>query len=228
MKKMGFIPRGADDRVFDRVIDHFHQRFQDEIQLESFSLREVKFDPEKMFQNLADLRRMDISLRELSSSFFIPKEWFLLERTVLLLLGLCTSLDPDLNPMSVIRPYLERFVLGPDQDWSRFVVTTTKELALSAVALPGEMRRFLVSAQRGQIEVSFRDVDEAAHLIYRLGHQVIVASLGVAAVVLAVIFEGRGQLARAEWCWYGGGVAAAWLALSWWSARGWLKKRRRR
>jgi ubiquinone biosynthesis protein len=228
MKKMGFIPRGANDRVFDRVIDHFHQRFQDEIQLESFSLREVKFDPDKMFQNLADLRRMDVSLRELSSSFFIPKEWFLLERTVLLLLGLCTALDPDLNPMSVIRPYLERFVLGPNQDWSSFVVTTTKELALSAVALPGEMRRFLVNAQRGQIEVSFRDVDEAAHLIYRLGHQLIVASLGVAAVVLAVIFEGRGQLARAEYCWYAGGAAAAWLAFSWWSARGWLKRRRRR
>jgi predicted unusual protein kinase regulating ubiquinone biosynthesis (AarF/ABC1/UbiB family) len=228
MKKMGFIPRGSDDRVFDRVIDHFHQRFQDEIQLESFSLREVKFDPDKLFQNLADLRRMDISFRELSSSFFIPKEWFLLERTVLLLLGLCTALDPDLNPMSVIRPYLERFVLGPDQDWSRFVLTTTKELALSAVALPGEMRRFLVNAQRGQIEVSFRDVDEAAHLIYRLGHQIIVASLGVAAVVLAVIFEGRGQTARAEWSWYAGGAAAAWLAFSWWTARGWLKKRRRR
>ena len=228
MKKMGFIPRGADDKVFDRVIDHFHQRFQDEIQLESFSLREVKFDPDKLFQNLADLRRMDISLRDLSSSFFIPKEWFLLERTVLLLLGLCTALDPDLNPMSVIRPYLERFVLGPDQDWSRFVLTTTKELALSAVALPGEMRRFLVNAQRGQIEVSFRDVDEAAHLIYRLGHQIILASLGVAAVVLAVIFEGREQLERAKWCWWAGGAAALWLAFSWWSARGWLKKRRRR
>ncbi len=56
MRKMGFIPRGADDRVFDRVIEHFHQRFQDEIQLESFSLKDVKFDPEKMFENLADLK----------------------------------------------------------------------------------------------------------------------------------------------------------------------------
>src|SRR5688500_16476419 len=98
---------------------------------------------------------MNISIRELSSSFHVPKEWILLERTVLLLMGLCTQLDPEMNPASVIRPYLERFVLGEDQDWSKFVVDTTKDLALSAAALPGEMRRFMGRAGRGELEVTF-------------------------------------------------------------------------
>ena len=35
----------------------------------------------------------------------------------LLLLGLCTELDPSWNPMTVIRPYLEDVVLGQDRDW---------------------------------------------------------------------------------------------------------------
>src|SRR5262249_52081585 len=155
MRKMGFIPRGADERVYDRVVEYFHQRFQEEIQLDSFSLRDVKLDPDKIFENLADFRRMDISMRELTSSFFVPKEWFLLERTLLLLMGLCTALAPELNPMQVIRPYVERFVLGEEQDWAAFAMATTKELALSAVALPGEMRRFLGAAERGALEVSF-------------------------------------------------------------------------
>ena len=34
-------------------------------------------------------------------------------------MGLCTELDPTLNPMTVIRPYLERFVLGDEGDWSQ-------------------------------------------------------------------------------------------------------------
>ena len=42
---------------------------------------------------------MDISLRELAEHFHVPKEWILLERTLLLLMGLCTELDPTLNPM---------------------------------------------------------------------------------------------------------------------------------
>jgi len=123
----------------------------------------------------------------------VPKEWILLERTILLLMGLCTALDPDMNPMSVIRPYLERFVLGPDQDWSKFVVDTSKEVVMAAVAVPGEMRRFMSRAQRGELEVRFGNIDDAAHQIVSLGHQIIYTAVGIAAASLGVVFEGRGQ-----------------------------------
>ena len=228
MRQMGFIARGADPRVFDGVIDFFHQRFQEEIHLESFSLREIKFDPDRMLENLADLRKMNISLRELSSSFFVPKEWILLERTVLLLMGLCTALDPELSPMSVIRPYLERFVLGPDHDWSNLVVSTTKDLAVSAIALPGEIRKFMGAVQRGALEVSSPNVDQAAHLIYRLGHQIIYTALGIAATVVAENLRDRGDLGHARWAWYVAGGAGVLLLGSFWSTRSWLRRKRRR
>ncbi len=228
MKEMGFIARGADDQVFDRVIEYFHQRFQEELQLDSFNLRDIKFDPQKGLENLADLRRMNISLRELSSSFHVPKEWILLERTVLLLMGLCTALDPEMNPASVIRPYLERFVLGPDADWTKFAVDTTKDLALSAAALPGEMRRFMTRAQRGELEVTFGNVDEAVQTIYTLGHQIIYALTGIAAAALAVVFDGRGQLEHERIAWWVAGGAALFLAGSMWNAANRRKRRRRR
>jgi predicted unusual protein kinase regulating ubiquinone biosynthesis (AarF/ABC1/UbiB family) len=219
MKDMGFVARGADERTFDRVIEYFHQRFQEEIQLDSFNLKELKFDPQKGLENLADLRRMNISLRELSASFHVPKEWILLERTIILLLGLCTELDPDLNPMGVIRPYLERFVLGPDQDWSKFVVDTTKDVAMAALALPGEMRRFITRAQRGELEVRFGNVDEAAQRVVAVGHQLIYTAVGIAACALAVTFEGRGQAEPAETAWTVATVAGVLLVLSMWSGR---------
>ncbi len=228
MRKMGFIPRTADPAVFDRVVEYFHQRFQEEIHLDSFSLRDVKLDPDKLFENLADLRRMDISLRELSSSFFVPKEWIILERTLLLLMGLCTALAPQMNPMHVIRPYLERFVLGPDQDWTAFVVATTKELALSAVALPGEMRRFLASAGRGQLEVSFRNVDDAARLIYMVGRQVIYVVIAIAAAAFAMTFAGRGEAQAARICWWISGAAGLFFVGSSLMARAWSRRRKRR
>src|SRR2546430_13674904 len=43
--------------------------------------RSVKIDPQKGFENLLDLRKMNIGLKELSSAFHIPKDWVLLERT---------------------------------------------------------------------------------------------------------------------------------------------------
>ena len=226
MKQMGFIARGADDRVFDRVVEYFHARFQEEISLESFNLKDIRFDPQKSLDNLADLRRMDISLRELTANFHVPKEWILLERTLLLLVGLCTMLDPAMNPMTVIRPYLERFVLGDEGDWQALVVDTTKDLALSVAALPGDMRRFMRAAQGGDVAVRVRNLDASTRVLYRLGHQAIIAAIGIAGAFMAVLLEGRGELARAEWAWWTARAAGGLLVWSWWATRGLLRRDR--
>lgn len=227
MKQMGFIARGADDRVFDRVVEYFHDRFQEEISLDSFNLKDIKFDPEKSLANLADLRRMDISLRELTANFHVPKEWILLERTLLLLVGLCTALAPKLNPMTVIRPYLERFVLGAEGDWSTLVVDTTKDLMLSVAALPGDMRKFMRVAQNGELSVRFRNLERSSQLIYRVGHQAICAAIGIAGAVIAIILEGRGDVERAEWGWWTARIAGAAALWSWWTSRNLVRTLRR-
>jgi predicted unusual protein kinase regulating ubiquinone biosynthesis (AarF/ABC1/UbiB family) len=227
MKDMGFIARGADAAIFDKVIDFLHQKFQEEIQLESFSLKDVKFDPEKSLENLADLRRMDVSLKDLAEHFHVPKEWILLERTVLLLMGLCTELDPTLNPMEVIRPYLEEFVLGKDRDWSSLLVNTTKDVAASVLALPAEVKKFLGRAQRGELELKWRGIDEHARLLYSLGHQIIYAALGITSGAFGVVFDGRGEVRASRWAWYAAAAFAAFLAFSIIGTRSRLKRKRR-
>ena len=227
MKEMGFIARGADAAIFDKVIDFMHQKFQEEVQLESFSLKDVKFDPQRSLENLADLRRMDVSIRDLADHFHVPKEWILLERTVLLLMGLCTELDASLNPVQVIRPYLEEFVLGKDRDWSAFVIDSTKDVAATVFALPAEVRKFVQKAQRGELEVRFRGIDEHARLIYSLGHQIIYAALGITSGAFGVAFDGRHEPHAAKLAFYGAGVFAALLGLSIVTTRARLKKRRK-
>ncbi|MEM9491096.1 MAG: AarF/UbiB family protein, partial [Myxococcota bacterium] len=226
MRQMGFVARGADDRIFERVVEYFHDRFQEEISLESLNLRDIKFDPEKGLENLADLRRMDITMRELSANFHVPKEWILFERTLLLLVGLCTALDPSMNPMTVIKPYIERFVLGDEGDWSTLVVDTTKDLALSVASLPGELRKFLRTAQSGELSLRFRNLERSSQAVYRLGHQGIVAAIGIAGAAIAVVLEGRGELDRAEWAWWTARLAGAALVWSWWTSRRLFKPRR--
>ena len=226
MRTMGFVARGADERVFEQVIEYFHEKFQENISLDSFNLKDIKFDPQKSLESLADLRKMDISLRELSASFHVPKELIVLERTLLLLMGLCTELDPTLNPMTVIRPYLERFVLGEEGDWSALLVETSKDLVMTVTALPAEMRKFMRAAHAGELQLRFRNLEASSQLMYRLGHQVIYAGIGIAGAALAVILEGRGDYDRAAWGWWTARVAGVLLVWSWWSSRALLRRKR--
>ena len=225
MKTMGFVARGANEAMFEQVVEYFHEKFQENISLESLNLKDIKFDPQKGLESVADLRRMDISLRELSENFHIPKEIIVLERTLLLLMGLCTELDPTLNPMTVIRPYLERFVLGEDGDISQLLVETSKDLVMSVTALPAEIRKFLRSAHSGELQLKFKNLEAPAQLMYRLGHQVIFAFVGIASVSFALVLEGRGDDARANWAWWTARACGVLLCWSWWSSRNLLRKR---
>ncbi len=226
MKQMGFVARGADERVFEQVVEYFHEKFQESISLESFNLKDVKFDPDKGLESIADLRKMDLSIRELSANFHVPKEFIVLERTLLLLMGLCTELDPALNPMTVIRPYVERFVLGDDGDWSSLLVETSKDLMISVTALPAEFRKFLRSAQSGDLQLKIRNLEPASHLMYRLGHQIIYVAVGISAVAAALVLEGRDELERAEWAWWTARIAGVCAVWSWWTTRALLRRKR--
>ena len=213
MKEMGFIARGADPAIFDRVVDYLHERFQEEVKLESFSLKDIKFDPQAGLERLADLRRMDVSLRDLTEHFHVPKEWIMLERTVLLLTGLCTDLDRELNPMEVIRPYVEEFVAGKDRDFSGLVVETTRDLALSAIALPGDLKKFLTRTMRGELEVRFKGIEEHARLVYTLGHQIIYAAFAITGGIFWLVLDERGKVMEAAWA--GRGAVFFVVVLGW-------------
>ena len=224
--KRGVTAHRRHKRVFEQVVEYFHDRFQESISLDSFNLKDIKFDPEKGLESIADLRKMDVSIRELSANFHVPKEFIVLERTLLLLMGLCTELDPQLNPLTVIRPYVERFVLGEEGDWSELLVETSKDVVMSVAALPAEIRKFLRAAQSGDLQLKVRNLEPSARLMYRLGHQAILAAVGIAAAAFALVLEGRGELDRAEWAWWtarGAGALALWSV---WSSRRVLSRRR--
>jgi ubiquinone biosynthesis protein len=205
LRKMGFISRTSDDAVSQKIIEYFHRRFQEEVRLDSFNLKDIKIDPQRGFENLLDLRRMNIGLRELSGAFHIPKDWVLLERTLLLLYGSCSLLDPELNPVAIIQPYLRDFVLG-NRDFAQIAMEAIRDMAMSAMTLPEDMRRYLVKANRGELEVHVRGVQEGARTIYVAGRQLIYTAIGIFAAIEALECWRRHETEPAHWL---GGVAAA-------------------
>jgi predicted unusual protein kinase regulating ubiquinone biosynthesis (AarF/ABC1/UbiB family) len=219
MKEMGFISRRADPEVFDRVVQYFHDKLRGQMSIEGFSLKDLRFEADKSLASLLDLRELNVSLADLRDAFHIPKEWILLERTLLLLLGVCTTLDPEMNPTAVIEPYLERFLLGTKQQWSEMVVEASREMALAALSLPGELQRFMARALRGEIEIRVRDLDEHARIVYFGGQQLLWAFLGLGSLGLATLWSDRGLDLAA---WFGGiaaGVFGFFLMIAWFSGR---------
>ena len=194
VRTMGFIARDpASTDVAQRVIDYFQRTVFEQLTTESWGLGQLQLDMRAKLDTMADLRRLDVSFRKLAATFQVPKNWVLLERTLLLLIGLCIELAPSWNPMTVIRPYLEGVVAGPDRSWSDLIVTAIKEMAKSATVLPEDVRQTLGRANRGELEIRVPEINAAARLIYAGARQLIYAVIGTAAGVLAYQAYDRGQ-----------------------------------
>src|SRR5262249_47067296 len=124
-----------------------------------------------------------------------------------------TLLDPELNPMAIIQPYLQEFVLG-NRDWTQIAMETVKDMALKAVTLPDDMRKYLQRAVRGDLEVKVRGVHEGAHTIYAVGRQIIYTAIGITATVAGLQLHFRGEEHLAHVAYWVAGAAALLLVLS--------------
>ncbi len=168
MKQMGFIAKTGNEEAFDKVVDYFYGKIRG-VKIEDF--RDIKITN---FQNLGDLfelKRMDISLRELTTTFHVPKDWILLERTLILAMGLVTHLDPQLNPMDTVLPYVEEFVLGKDKKMTDVLMMATKELVTSYINLPTQIAKVLKKIEQGQITITDKSRVDQTRTLYRAFHQ---------------------------------------------------------
>jgi ubiquinone biosynthesis protein len=217
LRKMGFISRTSDEGLSERIIEYFHRRFQEEVRLDSFNLKDIRIDPQRGLENLLDhlldLRKMNIGLRELSGAFHVPKDLVLLERTILLLYGCCSLLDPDLNPVAIIQPYLQDFVLG-NRDFAQIAIETVRDMAMSAMTLPEDMRRYLTKANRGELEVRVRGLQEGGRAVYAVGRQIIYTSIGLFAGSEALESWRHHELEAARWLAIVAAIAVVLLLLS--------------
>jgi ubiquinone biosynthesis protein len=201
---MGMIPReeeGGEAEVAERAITYFQKRFLEQMTVESWSLKDIQVDMKTKLEAIADLKKLDVSFRQLTNVIQVPKEWVIFERASVLLLGLCTQIDPNMNPIRTVGPYLQQFVLGKDTDWKGQITTAIREMAMSAVAIPDRMNRFLERANRGDTQIQLQGLQDSALLLYSAAQQIIFVLLATAIGALGYVLDARGDtpLAVAAW-----------------------------
>lgn len=154
-----------------------------------------------------------MSIRELSKTVQVPKDWVLLDRTLILINGISLALAPKLDPITVIKPYLkEQFLKGGFKD---MLISAAKEQINALISLPTQLDFLLKKANNVELKIGLSNDFTEFHY---LGQQLVflIALFGV------IFFY---QMNPQEyWIWIGAAIGALLLRSVW---VGWRRKRRR-
>jgi predicted unusual protein kinase regulating ubiquinone biosynthesis (AarF/ABC1/UbiB family) len=183
---MGFIAEGREaDKTAEKMINALRRFLEKDIKLDGLNLREIQVDP---FNNsLLDLLG-DIGISGISGTVQVPKDWVLLNRMSTLLVGINSMLDPTLNPLNIIRPYVKQFVMGEKTNYFSMFTRMLRRTASTAVSLPDETHRVLQKIESGEFETRTPDIREGAKLLYQVGQQFVLTLMIIAAGTFGYLF----------------------------------------
>ncbi len=101
----------------------------------------------------AEMRRFGLQFRDLMQAmpFQLPQHMLMLGRSIGLLSGMCTGLDPDFNIWGTITPYAKELVSEEGGSTTDRIVAEAGKLALLALGLPGRADRVLTMAERSEL-----------------------------------------------------------------------------
>ena len=140
--------------------------------------------------NHGEMRQFAMQFRELmyEMPFQLPHNLLLLGRTMAILSGMCTGLDPNFNPWNQLAPYAQKLVteegISSWEVWLDEIGDLVKEL----IGLPAQTARVLSRVERGELNVNTPQVNrQIYHLesaVNRLTGSVVFAAFLFGGVLL--------------------------------------------
>lgn len=202
LSTMGFVPTtGAPSEAVTTLVERIHERVLQDI--DPMSLRMKDLGPsttmDAQMEALGDMRDLGVSLRDLAGAYQVPRDWILLERTALLLIGLLTALAPNLSPLRLLWPWVQPLVRESAPSVGEALTSQFRGAVQGWLGLPEAAVSTLQRIDRGEVEVSLRSSAAEAELAYAGRHQIVYAILGVGfgAIGFAARVHGEHGLATA-------------------------------
>lgn len=180
MEILNVILPGADMHLIERASTEVFARFG------GMSMDElVNVPPEEMIEFAGQFRELVFEL-----PFQVPDDMLMLGRSVGILSGVATGLEPSFNVWAVLTPYAATLVSGEGGLSVDRIVKEAADLGRALLALPGRVDRVLTSAERGELTVRTPRVAAQVERLNRTargtnGVLVFAALLLAGAVVLA-------------------------------------------
>ena len=143
MEILNVILPGADMHLIERASTEVFARFG------GMSMDElVNVPPEEMIEFAGQFRELVFEL-----PFQVPDDMLMLGRSVGILSGVATGLEPSFNVWAVLTPYAATLVSGEGGLSVDRIVKEAADLGRALLALPGRVDRVLTSAERGELTV---------------------------------------------------------------------------
>jgi len=146
----------------------------------------------------------------LSMPFQVPQNLLYLARTVAILSGMCTGLNPDFNLWLQLSPYARKLVEEETSSGIDYWLDELGEMLQTLLALPGQTSRVLSKAEGSGLLVQSPQVSGEVRSLTRSVDRL------TGGIVFAALLIGGVMLVNAGNATYGGGIlGASGLALLW-------------
>jgi predicted unusual protein kinase regulating ubiquinone biosynthesis (AarF/ABC1/UbiB family) len=144
--------------------------------------------------DVAEMRSVAYQLRDLllELPFQLPEALLLLGRTVAILSGMCTGLDPEFNLWTTVAPYAAKLVAAEGGSSLDILLAQATKLLQVLLDLPGRADRVLTMMERGELAVQTPVLNRR---VWRLEQSV---NRTAAAVVFAALLLAGAMLYQVE------------------------------
>ena len=147
----------------------------------------------------AEMMNFGLQFRELmlNMPFQLPENLLLLGRSVAILSGMSTGLDPEFNAWSSIAPYASKLISDEGgTTWDTVVAEGTK-IAQTLIALPGRVDRTLSQVERGELNVQTPLLELRVRRLERSVSRVAMALVFAALIIAgAILYTAEPTLAK--------------------------------
>lgn len=199
-QQLGMLLPGADLKLIEQAEAQVFDRFW------GMSMSELRRT------NPDEIRKFAHQYRDLifSMPFQAPNNLIMLGRTVAILSGMCTGLDPNFNVWNQLAPYARKLI---EQEAIKGIGEWLEELGnllQNLIALPSQTSRVLAQIERGDLIVQSPKVEREIRALIRSADRFTGGMIFVGLLLGGVLLYNAGNVLYGQWM-----IIAALLALLW-------------
>jgi predicted unusual protein kinase regulating ubiquinone biosynthesis (AarF/ABC1/UbiB family) len=200
---MGLLLPHADLELLEKAEAKAFERFWGKSMAE---LREI---------SLQEMHEFAHEFRELvyTMPFQLPQDMILLGRTIAILSGMCTGLNPQFNLWGSIAPYAQKLLSEEVSGGWRFWLDELGVIARALLALPRQAESVLGKMERGELAVQVPQLVERVNRLERAVLRLTGGTMFVGLLTAGVQVYLAGQVPLGTGLLVAAGIVLAWIIL---------------
>jgi len=198
---LGVLLPGADLKLLEQAETQLFDRFW------GMSMSELrKIDHREMGQFAMQFRELVYEM-----PFQLPHNLLLLGRTVAILSGMCTGLDPNFNLWEGLAPYAQKLVRDAGVSSWEVWLDQIGELVKQLIALPSQTGRVLTRLERGELSVNTPQVNRQIYHLESAVNRLTGSIMFSAFLFGGVLLYQSGDVTLGYLFWVLSGVILLWM-----------------